>query len=139
MRLIANLALLAAFAATPASAAGLPGEWMTEHGDAKIRIAPCGTALCGAIAWLAEPKDAAGRARTDINNPDAEKRARPLIGLTILTGLTLDGDEWRGRVYNADNGKDYDVRINLIDERHASIKGCLLGGILCGGETWTRK
>jgi len=125
-----------------AQAAGVSGVWTTEHGDAKIRIAACGTALCGTIVGLAQPVDANGRAKTDVNNPDPAKRARPLVGLTLLTGLTAGGEAngatWRGVIYNADDGKAYDVSVRLIDERHAAIRGCVLGGLFCGGETWTR-
>jgi uncharacterized protein (DUF2147 family) len=122
-----------------ADADEVAGTWMTEHHDAKIRLAPCGPALCGTIVWLAEPNDSAGQPAADVNNPDAAKRTRPLIGLTILTGLTKSGEEWRGRIYNSDDGKDYDVRITLLDALHAAIKGCVLAGLFCGGETWTRQ
>jgi uncharacterized protein (DUF2147 family) len=133
------LGALANLAPAPAEAGDLAGTWMTEHGDAKIRVAPCGPALCGTIAWLAQPSDSAGRPATDANNPDPAKRGRPLIGLTILTELRKSGEEWRGRIYNSDNGKDYDLEMALVDERRATIKGCVLGGLLCGGETWTRE
>src|SRR5262249_34413407 len=143
MRALKSVAALAVLAVVTGSAlgedAGVVGIWMTEHRDAKIRIAPCGPALCGAIVWLAKPADEAGRPLADVNNPDAGTRSRPLIGLTILSGMTKSGDEWRGRIYNSDDGKDYDVRLSLIDAGHASIKGCVLGGLFCGGETWTRQ
>ena len=76
--------------------------------------------------------DANGRPKSDVNNPDEAKRARPLIGLTIFTDVTPDGQEWRGRAYNSNDGKDYDVEIKLLDDQHASVKGCVLGGFICG-------
>jgi uncharacterized protein (DUF2147 family) len=118
--------------------AGINGVWMTEHADAKIRIAACGKTFCGTIVWLAEPVDANGRAKIDVNNSDEAKRVRPLIGLTIFTGLTPDGQEWRGRAYNSDDGQDYEVEMRLLDEQHASVKGCVLGGAICGEQTLTR-
>jgi uncharacterized protein (DUF2147 family) len=140
--LVAGLLSLAPSVAALAQAVGVSGVWNTEHRDAKIRIAACGPALCGTIVGLAQPVDSDGRAKTDVNNPDPAKRARPLVGLTLLTGLTPSGEAsggtWRGVIYNADNGKDYDVSVRLIDERHAAIRGCILGGLFCGGETWTR-
>jgi uncharacterized protein (DUF2147 family) len=128
----------AGWAGALAQAAGVSGLWTTERGDAKIRIAACGQSLCGTIVWLAQPVDSSGRAKTDVNNPEEAKRARPLIGLTILTGLTASGETWRGLIYNADDGRDYDVGVRLLDDRRAAIKGCILGGLFCGGETWTR-
>jgi uncharacterized protein (DUF2147 family) len=133
---------VAVLAAAPAAAqpknAGVNGVWMTQQADAKIRFAPCGKALCGTIVWLAEPSDANGQPKADVNNPDDSKRARPLIGLTIFTNVTSDGQNWRGRVYNANDGKDYDVEIKLLDDQHASVKGCVLGGFICDSQTWTR-
>ncbi|WP_158812585.1 DUF2147 domain-containing protein [Methylocapsa sp. S129] len=125
-------------ATAPPQSAGINGVWMTEHADAKIRIAACGKTLCGTIVWLAEPNDASGQPKTDVNNSDEAKRARPLMGLIIFTALTPDGQEWRGRVYNSENGRDYDVEIGFLDEQHAFVKGCVLGGLICGSETWTR-
>jgi uncharacterized protein (DUF2147 family) len=126
-----------AWASAPARA-GINGVWMTEHADAKIRIAACGKTLCGTIVWLAEPVGADGRPKSDVNNSDEAKRARPLMGLAIFTGLTPDGQEWRGRAYNSDDGQDYDVQMRLLDEQHASVKGCVLGGAICGEQTLTR-
>jgi uncharacterized protein (DUF2147 family) len=133
------LLMLVNLAPTTANASDLAGIWKTEHGDAKIRIAPCGPDLCGTIVWLAAPNDSAGRPVTDVNNPDPEKRARPVMGMTILTGLAKSGEQWRGRIYNSDDGKDYDLEVALLHERRAAIRGCVLGGLFCGGETWTRE
>jgi uncharacterized protein (DUF2147 family) len=139
--LVAVLSLVASMAAL-AQGAGVSGVWNTEHRDARIRIAACGPALCGTIVGLAEPLDKDGRAKTDLNNPDPAKRGRPLVGLTILTGLARGGEDsgevWRGVIYNADDGKAYQVSVRLIDGRRAAIRGCILGGLFCGGETWTR-
>ena len=133
------IGLLANAAPATADSGDVVGAWMTEHRDAKIHIAPCGPALCGTIVWLEQPNDSAGHPVSDANNPDPDKRNRPLIGLTILTGLTKSGQGWRGRIYNSDDGKDYDLQIFLVDDRRAAVKGCVLGGLFCGGETWTRE
>ena len=142
----AGVLCLAASAGALAQSADVAGVWTTEHRDAKIRIAACGPALCGTIVGLAQPLDADGRAKTDVNNPDPARRARPLVGLTILTGLApaggtgggASGGSWRGVIYNADDGRDYEVSVRLLDARRAAIRGCILGGLFCGGETWTR-
>jgi hypothetical protein len=62
---------------------------LTEGGKARVRIAPCGNALCGAIVALKEPADPdTGRPKTDKHNADAGKRSRPMIGVRILLGMT---------------------------------------------------
>lgn len=44
---------------------------------------------------------------------DAQKD-QPIIGLTILSGLTKDGDEWSGgEILDPDNGKSYNCFIKV--------------------------
>ena len=114
------------------------GVWADEEGKSNIEIAPCGQYLCGNIVWLREPFDEAGNPKTDVNNPDASQRMRPLIGLTIIKGLepNEDGDLLKGLVYNAQNGKVYDI---YLDPGGATmgVEGCF-AKFLCGSQTWTR-
>jgi len=55
------------------------GVWLAQDG-ARVRVGPCGGALC---ATIATPKSAAdpetGRPWTDKNNPDPALRNRPLV------------------------------------------------------------
>jgi uncharacterized protein (DUF2147 family) len=131
----ATLAALAALVwAGPASAAEADptGDWVTEGGAAVIRIEPCDDALCGAIAWVKNPG-------TDRNNPDPAKRNVDVVGLPILLGMRLvSKNRWEGQVYNAENGKIYLAYISLVEPDVLRIRGCILGGLLCGGEKWTR-
>jgi uncharacterized protein (DUF2147 family) len=96
-----------------------------------VRIASCGSALCGHIAWVARPGG------TDTNNPDPAKRSRPILGLPILLTMQPKGSRWEGEVYNAEDGKTYSSNITLRSDNVLRIEGCVLG-FLCGGETWTR-
>jgi hypothetical protein len=45
---------------------------------------------------------------------------------------------WEGDVYNAENGKTYSSRISLTAPDVLRIEGCVLGGLICGGQNWTR-
>jgi len=134
-------ALLAGMSLTSASAQPRQmalGVWADEDGQSNIEIAPCGDDLCGRIVWLKEPFDASGRAQTDINNPDTSLRTRPLLGLLIIAGLRPhdDGDRLVGRVYNAEDGKIYDVYM-APGGQTMDVEGCFLA-FLCGSQTWTR-
>ena len=51
--LVASAAVLAASVAG-AAAGDAQGIWLRDSGASKVRIAPCGEALCGAIIWLKE-------------------------------------------------------------------------------------
>jgi uncharacterized protein (DUF2147 family) len=116
----------AAFAQTPV------GEWAVEDGAAHIRIVPCGGALWGVIAWTKTP---GGK---DENNPDPAKRTRSVIGMPILINMQPSEKQWEGQVYNAENGETYKSNISLAGADQLRIEGCVLGGLICGGETWTR-
>jgi uncharacterized protein (DUF2147 family) len=116
------------------SAADATGEWLIEDGDARVRIAPCGADLCGSVAWIKE-----GSPTVDVNNPDPAKRSRPLIGSEVLLGLKPSGTgEWTGSLYDAENGRTYVGKLSIVDERHIKVAGCVLGGLICETQTWTR-
>ncbi len=126
-----------AFAADP----GPMGTWYTGDKDSQVRITNCGGALCGALVWLKEPNDpATGRPKTDKNNADAGKQSRPLLGVEIVLGMKPSGtpNQWAGDVYNASDGKTYSGSFTLTGPYSAELKGCVLGGLICKSQTWTR-
>jgi uncharacterized protein (DUF2147 family) len=118
-------------AGSASSAADPKGDWLVNDKTAVIRIAACGTALCGHIAWVQRP------GFTDTNNPDPSKRSRPLLGMPILLNMEPKGNRWEGEVYNAKDGKIYSSNIALRSDNVLRIEGCVLG-FLCGGENWSR-
>ena len=112
------------------------GLWLTEDGGAKIRVAKCGANVCGSIAWLKEPNDAGGKPKVDMNNVDASKRSRPIIGVPIVLSMTPDGtDKWSGQLYNAEDGKTYNGNLTLAGNT-MKIQGCV--SVFCKTKTWTR-
>jgi uncharacterized protein (DUF2147 family) len=130
--LVVSLVAGPALAAGPTAKPDPTGDWLVHDRTAVIRIAACGDALCGSVAWT---KDEGG---VDENNPDPAKRTRPIMGLPILLGMKPSNDgRWEGEVYNAENGKIYTSHIWLKSDDVLRIEGCVLG-FLCGGEDWTR-
>jgi uncharacterized protein (DUF2147 family) len=115
----------------PAAAASPLGNWLVEEKTAQIRVIDCGAALWGIISW----EKVAG---TDTYNPDPTLRTRPLLGAAILLGMKADKPgEWNGKVYNAQNGKQYDATISSPDDLTLNMRGCLVYP-LCQTVTWTR-
>ena len=128
-------------ASAPALAADPLGKWLTQENKATVAISHCGDALCGTIVALKEPNDpATGKPKTDINNPDAAKRGRPVIGVQIVFDMKPSGkpDAWDGQVYNAEDGKTYTGSITLTSATTLDLKGCALAGLICKTQTWTR-
>ena len=116
-----------------AHAADAKGDWVRPNGASKIRISSCGNSLCGKLIWLKDP-------RNDTQNPDVSKRSRPLVGVEIVQSMKPTGNDnqWKGKVYNAEDGKTYTGFIQLTSANKLKLEGCVMGGLICKGETWLR-
>jgi uncharacterized protein (DUF2147 family) len=144
MRILSTATLAAALlgASVGFSSAALDpsGTWRTEDGKATVRIAACGSALCGTIVALKEANDPdTGKPKTDKNNADASLRNRPMIGVAIVLGMTPSGtaNKWSGQVYNAEDGKTYSGSLTLQDQNTIKLEGCVMS-FICKSSTWTR-
>lgn len=132
MRKLDLAIVLFAFMCGPALAADPLGEWLVANGGARIRIEPCADALWGVISWVRAPG-------TDSQNPNPGKRDRSMVGVPILRNMKPVGaNKWQGEIYNSENGKKYSGSVTLVSDDVLKIEGCVLGGIFCGGENWTR-
>lgn len=132
MKKLTLLAMLLILSAQPVSAADPSGDWVVEDGVARIRIAICDGSLWGVVGWERTPGQ-------DTNNPDPAKRSRPTLGMPILIDMKPSGtDKWSGQIYNAKNGKMYQASVELQSDTALKVRGCVLGGLFCGGETWSR-
>ena len=136
------IAVLAALVGLPGAHAqgvgDVGGVWLTQAGDAKVRVSRCGGGICGVVVWLKDPINAAtGKPQVDDKNPNPALAKRPMIGLPLFTGMRLSGpNRWSGQIYNADDGSFYVSNIALSGADTLKVEGCV--GMLCGGETWTR-
>lgn len=128
----AKLALLAGLAAIPAGASGqaaLEGHWRNPKGSVTVRVAPCGDAYCGTVV------DASSKAKAT-----ARKGGTPhLIGTRILTGIRSSGSrEYTGRAFDPKRNIRAPATIRLLGPSTLIIKGCVVRGIICKEQRWTR-
>ena len=114
------------------------GIWLTQAGDAKVRVSKCGGGICGVVIWLKAPIDpATGKRQVDDKNPNPALAKRPMIGLALFSGMRAAGpNKWSGHIYNADDGKSYGSNISVSGPDTLKVEGCV--GAFCGGENWTR-
>ena len=131
-------ALLTAPAARAQSAGEPTGVWLTQAGDARVKVSKCGGGICGVIVGLRDPIDpATGKPQVDDKNPNPALKRRPMIGLPLFTGMQASGpSKWSGQIYNADDGSSYASSVSITGPDTLRVEGCV--GALCGGETWTR-
>lgn len=136
------IAITAAWLAAPpvrAQGTGEPtGVWLTQSGDARVKVSKCGGGICGTIVGLKDPIDpATGKPQVDDKNPNPALRKRPVIGLPLFSGMQPSGpNKWSGQIYNADDGSTYASSVSVGGSDTLRVEGCV--GALCGGETWTR-
>jgi uncharacterized protein (DUF2147 family) len=92
------------------------GLWLTEEKEGKVRIEPCGANLCG-------------------YSVDAKSNAN---GEQVLINMKPAKEKWTGRIYDPKSGSTYDSTIALKGTETLRVQGCALGGMFCGGQTWSR-
>jgi uncharacterized protein (DUF2147 family) len=132
---------LVPIATTSALAADPLGIWLTGDRKGKVNIVDCGGAICGNLIWMLEPLDpATNMPKIDRRNVDPSLQGRPLIGIPIILNMTPSStpQKWVGDVYNAEDGKTYAGSFALTGENTAQLKGCVLGGLICKAQNWTR-
>ena len=82
------------------------------------------------LVWLRSRVDPdTNKPKTDKNNVDASKQGRPLLGIPIVLNMKPDGaDQWKGQVYNAEDGNTYSGSFTMTGANTAELKGCVMGG-----------
>ena len=132
----AAIALLAA-ATLPAVSAPdtVPGGiWVTESGNLEVHLAPCGPALCGTVVKVL--------ANRSMSGPGAElvpADARPALGMTLLSDFKPSGDgEWKGQIYNRENGKTYSALMTHPAPDQLLIRGYVGLPVFGKTQVWRR-
>jgi uncharacterized protein (DUF2147 family) len=109
----------------------------TKQPKALIRISDQGGALVGRIEKILVPN--AGDAVCD--QCTDQRKDKPIQGMTILSGLKKDGQEWTGgEILDPNNGKVYKAMAKLADGgRKLEVRGFV--GIPTIGRTqsWLRE
>jgi len=133
-----SIAIAFMFALSGVAVADSPeGKWSVPNGELTIKLSQCGKNLCGNIVRLREPTYANGEIKVDRHNDDKSLRARPLIGLALLSDMKRSGqDSWKGKVYNPEDGQTYKATIKLRGGT-IQLQGCV-AGILCKTEKFVR-
>lgn len=106
-------AVALAIATGAAMADPIEGAWTTEAGST-ARIAACGDGLCITL------------------------RTGPHAGKRIGTFQPAGGGKYTGRITDPSNDKTYTGKGTLSGDS-LKLGGCVLGGLICRNQTWTRR
>jgi uncharacterized protein (DUF2147 family) len=137
-------AALVPTSSTQAASADPTGYWRkADQGErpGKMQLFRCGSGnrlLCAKIVWLENPLDSKGRPLHDIRNENPSLRDRPILGLPIINGLQpVAANQWKGSIYNPEDGNTYSATLTLVSRNQINLRGCK-GWILCGERIWVR-
>jgi uncharacterized protein (DUF2147 family) len=125
-------------AQTPASDI-IVGTWITENGQAHVKVTKSGNYYYGRIIWLKEPLNADKKPKVDHHNPDVSKQQTPIIGIKILSSFEYTGSAWEeGTIYDPNNGKTYKCKITLNNNNSLNIRGYVGTPMMGRTSVWTR-
>jgi uncharacterized protein (DUF2147 family) len=96
------------------------GLWARGDGVARVRIAPCGGALCAVNTWI-KPGVA-----------DEKVGDRLVMEVKPAGPFSLSG-----AAFDPQRNLNYRLNIHLTG-RTMTTRGCVLGGLLCRSVGWTR-
>jgi len=129
MKRLARVLAAGLLLAGPAVADPATGLWKTAPGDdgafAHVRIYSCAPHLCGVITAAFD------RAGAPVESDTVGKR---MIWDMIPEG---SGGYGGGKIWAPDRDKVYRAQMALQGNR-LTIEGCILGGLACRGQDWTR-
>jgi uncharacterized protein (DUF2147 family) len=109
------------------------GTWKHPDNGSNISIYQCGGGLCAKVVKVADPS------RKDDKNPDPKLRTRPVVGVVIMNGAKKSGaSSWSGKLYNTQDGQTYSGNVTVVSKNTLKLEGCVMGGLVCQGPTWTR-
>jgi uncharacterized protein (DUF2147 family) len=117
------------FGAGAAFADPVEGLWKTKPDDngkfGNVQIAPCGAKFCGV---LVKAFDGTG---AEVESPN--------VGKQLVWDMTANGDGsyGGGKVWAPDRDKTYKSKMSLSGDT-LSVSGCVLGGMICRSQDWTR-
>jgi uncharacterized protein (DUF2147 family) len=108
-------------AALPANATGegIVGNWARGDGNARVRIAPCGEALCAINTWIRDPA------------------SDEHVGDKLVMKVSGSGSSMAGTAYDPQRKLSYSLEINY-GQSSMQTRGCVLAGIVCKSVSWTR-
>lgn len=124
------------FAADPLSPVGLWKTFASASGKpiALVRISESGGRLTGRVEKLF--RDPGQNPNPRCSRCDGAKRDQPIVGMEVLEQCRLDGRRGiGGRILDAEEGKTYDCRIEVVEEgKRMKVRGYI--GLPIIGKTY---
>lgn len=95
------------------------GVWMRDDGNARVRIAACGSDLCATNLWI-----------KDTSNGEE-------VGDKLVMTLAPGADNTlSGTAFDAKRSRTFSMTLTVA-EGNLRTRGCILGQIICKDVNWT--
>lgn len=132
-KIYASALLGAVLLAAPSAAlakAPIEGRWINPKGTVTVRVAPC-----GGDTYCATVVDASAKARATAKKGGTAN----LIGTQVMSDFRPRGDgTYRGRAFDPKRNLRAPATIRMIGNSTLVVKGCLVSGIICKEQRWTK-
>jgi uncharacterized protein (DUF2147 family) len=94
------------------------GVWMRDDGNARVRIAPCGSKICATNLWIKDTR----------NGEEVGDRL-------IMTLRRSSGTKLAGTAYDPKRDRSYAITLS-VGANGLTTRGCIIGGLLCRDVSW---
>jgi uncharacterized protein (DUF2147 family) len=123
------VALLVGTAPALSRAPGQANVFRNPQNSVHVRIHPCGKGRCGTVVWAND------KAKAD----SARGGTRNLVGTELFREFReVSPKVWKGKVFVPDVNKVFTGTGTIKDPNTIIARGCLIAGIGCKAQTWTR-
>ena len=96
------------------------GVWLRDDGNARVRIAPCGSKICATNLWI----------------KDASKGEK--VGDRLVMSLDRKSEtKLAGTAYDPKRDRSYALTV-IVGRNSLITRGCILGGLLCRNVNWAQ-
>lgn len=114
------------------------GKWLNSSGEGQIEIFKKGDKYFGKLIWIKEPNEN-GKPKTDVKNPNASLRSKPILGLEIVKDFVYEDKEYiDGKVYDPKTGKTYSGKMTLEGANKLNMRGFIGISLIGRTEAWKR-
>lgn len=113
-------ALIAGGAPAAAASNDIFGTWLRDDGNARVRVAPCGGAICATNLWIRDP------------HKQGEK-----VGDRLEFNIKPAGDGWRGKAYDPQRKLTFSATLTA-EGSAMTTRGCMMAGLICRSTNWQR-
>ncbi|MBD9446662.1 MULTISPECIES: DUF2147 domain-containing protein [unclassified Rhizobium] len=111
-------ALISTAAVQAQQSADPSGIWLRDDGNARVRIAPCGSNICATNLWI----------RDTTKGEEAGDRL-------VMSLQPKSSDTLAGTAYDPKRDRTFSVTVRVSD-KSLLTRGCILGGLLCKNVRW---